>query len=266
MHFILQSRAVRMRKIGVLQLLLRIKRVDVGLDDLHFCILEGDTRVARLILESFSDETLANDKINGKWALHYLGDRAFREVNNEDLTQDTQLLIARYVESGWNINSISNFNLANWHRSTLLLNAIQNQNNKLVSYLITNGASISSGPECIFRDSVYTIGPAQAAVYYCNFEALTMLINKGLDPSEPFGPFGAMLRPSVFPFSHQLEGLVSKYVNCGRISGPKMSRDLMGGHNLCFAKLQQPFHIDEELHEGLVPVALLSSRSFDLSR
>jgi len=102
-----------MRKISVLIFLLREPNARVSIDDLHFCILEGDSKVACMLLYHFDDQTLRNDLINGKSALLSLGKKAFVPTNEEDLSGYTIQLVIRYVSCGWDINSVDNFLKAN---------------------------------------------------------------------------------------------------------------------------------------------------------
>lgn len=98
------ARAVRMRKIPIIEMLLKHDAKLSGFSELHFCILEGDTEVACLLISYFTDKDLQNDKIEDQWALHCLHSVAFEDELRIDKTIK---LIMEYLDAGWDVNSFS---------------------------------------------------------------------------------------------------------------------------------------------------------------
>lgn len=147
------GRAVRMKKLDVLSVLLRHPDSIVSLDDLHYCILEGDSQMANMIMPKVEKKLLKCDKVQGTdiLILHQLGSRAFDFECNE-----TKQLIQTYVEHGFDINSTSTIKEdLSFIESTLLLSAIKNNpmNFELMHFLVTLGADpfIKIGPKSAFN-------------------------------------------------------------------------------------------------------------------
>ncbi len=82
------GRAVRMRKLEILDILLRHPHAQVTLDDLHYCILEGDSLTANMILGKIDQNILPHDTIKGTeiHVLHQIGAKAcFKENTKETI-------------------------------------------------------------------------------------------------------------------------------------------------------------------------------------
>ncbi|ODM95645.1 putative ankyrin repeat protein [Orchesella cincta] len=104
MSFTPLARAVRMRKIPIIDVLLKNQATLSDFSELHFCIIEGDTEVACILKERFPDEGLCNDKIGDNWALHCLHSIALQD---ELRLEKTKELIYDYIDAGWDVNSLS---------------------------------------------------------------------------------------------------------------------------------------------------------------
>lgn len=97
------GRAVRMRRIKIIEMLLKMGAKLSGMEELHFLIMEGDTEVAFLLKKYFTDDELMKDKIGSAWALHCLHPSSFQDEKIE-WTID---LICEYVDAGWDVNEVS---------------------------------------------------------------------------------------------------------------------------------------------------------------
>lgn len=185
------DRAVRMRKIGIIEVLIASKAKPPGFSALHFCILEGDSEVAYLLLKYYYlSEELCEDKIMNIWALHCLHPRAFQE---ELRVEKTIELIRLYIDAGWDVNCVSSLEM-DASRLYSLQQSVEQATVSLTKFNLLHIACLREGFEIIRylveeegadvnqrTDGSAQLYPLQILMIMKQWESASYLIQHGAD-------------------------------------------------------------------------------------
>ena len=147
------------------------KYIHYGMTAFHMAVYEGNPEIVKVLLERNPDITKASDegRFKGSSSIHY----AIQGVSKKYESSDDYISILKLLlDHGANVNDVTPY-----HNVTALNIACKFDNDKIVKYLLTNGAD----PEIsmyVLGDKAKSLNAIQTAILFNSKKVLATLIER----------------------------------------------------------------------------------------
>ena len=147
------------------------KYIHYGMTAFHMAVYEGNPEIVKVLLERNPDITKASDEglFKGSSSIHY----AIKGVSEKYESSDDYISILKLLlDHGANVNDVTHY-----HNVTALNIACKFDNDKIVKYLLTNGAD----PEIsmyVLGDKAKSLNAIQTAILFNSKKVLATLIER----------------------------------------------------------------------------------------